>query len=112
MTQKAASELLKMPKSTFSDQLHSLVDRIRAGHKIRGLKAIGLDEISYKKGRKYATIVYDLERSCVLWVGQGKARETADIFFNTMLSQYQKNKILWASCDMSEAYVLLLRLSS
>ena len=105
MTQKAASELLRIPKSTFSDQLHALVERIRDGHKIRGLKAIGVDEISYKKGRKFATIVYDLERSCVLWAGPGKGRDTIDVFFKTKLSPYQKSKILWASCDMSEAYV-------
>ena len=66
-----------MPKSTLSDQLHRTITRIRDGHRIRGLKSIGIDEISYCKGHKYATVVYDLDRSCVLWVGQGKGRETS-----------------------------------
>ena len=105
MTQKAAARLLRVPKSTLSDLLHRTITRIRDGHNIRGLKAIGIDEISYGKRHKYATIVYDLERSCVVWVGQGKGRETIDQFFDEALSDYQKRKIELASCDMSQAYI-------
>ena len=105
MTQKAAARLLKIPKSTLSDLLHRTITRIRDGHNIRGLTAVGIDEISYGKRHKYATIVYDLERSCVVWVGQGKGRETIDQFFDEALSDYQKKKIELASCDMSQAYI-------
>lgn len=105
MTQKAASRLLHIPASTLSDLLHQSITRLRDGHRIRGLRSIGVDEISYCKGYKYATIVYDLDRSCVVWVGQGKGRDTIDLFFQESLSDYQRNQILWASCDMSEAYI-------
>ena len=105
MTQKAAATMLKIPKSTLSDMLHRAITRIREGHRIRGLKTIGIDEIAYCKGRKYATIVYDIDRACVVWVGKGKGRETIDVFFNEMLSDYQKDKIQWATCDMSQAYI-------
>lgn len=105
MTQKAAAKILHIPKSTLSDMLHRVITRLRDGHRIRGLKAIGIDEISYCKGHKYVTIVYDLDRSCVVWVGPGKGRETIDVFFTHQLSDYQKKKIKWASCDMSQAYI-------
>ena len=105
MTQKVAAQLLKIPNSTLSDILHRSINRIRDGHRIRGLKSIGVDEISYCKGHKYATIVYDLDRSCVVWVGKGKGRETIDSFFNEQLSQYQKSQIQLASCDMSKTYI-------
>jgi len=105
MPQKAAAEILHLSKSTLSDQLHRTISRIRDGHRIRGLKSNGIDEISYCRGHKYATVVYDLDRSCVLWVGQGKGRETIDEFFNDVLSKYQKTQIKWASCDMSRAYI-------
>jgi len=104
MTQKAASAILRMSSSTVSDILHRVITRTRAGHKIRGLVTLGVDEISYCKGRKFATIVYDLDRSCVVWVGKGKGRATIDLFFNEQLSAYQKRQISWASCDMSRAY--------
>jgi transposase len=104
MTQKAAAEILRMPTSTVSDVLHRLIHRVRAGHKIRGLVTLGVDEISYCKGQKYATIVYDLDRSCVVWVGKGKGRATIDEFFTQHLSKHQRKRITWASCDMSLAY--------
>jgi len=105
MAQKAASKILHIPKSTVSDLLHRTIMRIRDGHRIRGLKCIGIDEISYAKGHKYATVVYDLDRPCVVWVGPGKGRETIDDFFTAQLSTYQRKQIKWACCDMSQAYI-------
>jgi transposase len=105
MTQKAAAKLLHIPQSTLSDLLHRSITRLRSGHKIRGLKSIGIDEISYCKGHKYATVVYDLDRACVVWVGQGKGRDTIDEFFAEKLSDYQKKQIKWACCDMSRTYI-------
>lgn len=104
MTQKAAAAVLKMAPSTVSDLLHRIVTRVRAGHAVRGLVTLGADEISFCKGRKFATIVYDLDRARVVWVGAGKGRETIDRFFNEHLSEGQKKRIRWASCDMSRAY--------
>ncbi len=105
MTQKAAAELLCISASTLSDLLHRSITRLREGHRIRGLRTIGVDEIPYAKRHKYATLVYDLDRSCVVWIGRGRARKTIDRFFTEALSPYQRSKIEWACCDMSEAYI-------
>jgi len=105
MTQKAAAQLLHIAKSTLSDLLHRTIERLREGHRIRGLRSIGVDEISYCKGRKFATIVYDLDRHCVVWVGKGKGRNTIDLFFQEKLSAKQRSAITSASCDMSQAYI-------
>ncbi len=77
---------------------------MREGHKIRGVTTLGGAEISFLKGRKFATLVYDLDRARVLWVGLGKGRETIDRCFNEALSEGQKARIRWASCDRSRAY--------
>lgn len=105
MTQKAAANLLRMPQSTLSDVLHRAITRLRDGHRIADIDKLGIDEISYRKGKKYATIVYDLDQQCVVWVGKGKGRETADRFFRDALSEQQRDKIRFASCDMSKAYL-------
>jgi transposase len=105
MTQKAAADLLRLPTSTLSDLLHRAITRLRDGHRIRGLKRIGVDEVSYAKGHKYATLVYDLAKGCVVWVGEGKGRDTIDRFFTEAISEYQCGQIETACCDMSEAYI-------
>jgi transposase len=109
MTQKAAAELLHLSSSTLSDLLHRIIARIREGHRIRDLKTLGIDEISYAKGHKYATIIYDLDRTRVVWVGEGKGRETVDRFFTEILSPYQRANVRWACSDMSEAYMGAIR---
>jgi transposase len=105
MTQKAAAEMLKMARSTLSDLLHRIITRVRSRHRIRGLVSVGVDEIAYRKGMKFATVVYDLDRACVVWVGKGKGRETIDQFFQECLSPEQRERIRWASCDMSQTYI-------
>ena len=105
MTQKAAAEILRLPTSTLSNLLHRVITRVRHGHTIRGLTTLGVDEISFCKGRKFATLVYDLDRARVVWVGPGKGRDTIDRFFNDWLSRGQKARVAWASCDMSPAYI-------
>ncbi|KPA14733.1 Transposase, IS204/IS1001/IS1096/IS1165, partial [Candidatus Magnetomorum sp. HK-1] len=90
MTQKAASEILRLATSTFSDLLHRVINRVREGHKIKDIKSIGIDEISYAKGRKFVTVIYDLDKSRVVWVGKGKGRDTVDSFFNNELTDAQK----------------------
>lgn len=109
MTQKAAAKLLGVSSSTLSDQLHRSITRHRDGRRIRDLRTLGIDEVSYCKGHKYATLVYDLDRSVVVWVGRGRGRETIDTFFNTMLSAYQRARVRAACCDMSEAYMGAIR---
>ena len=103
MTQTAAAEILRLPTATLSNLLHRVITRVRDGHTIRGLTTLGVDEISYCKGRKFATLVYDLDRARVLWVGPGKGRDTIDRFFHECLSRGQKARVAWASCDMSPA---------
>ena len=105
MTQKAAAALLRVAPSTLSDQLHRSIERHRDGHRVRGLRTLGIDEISYCKKHKYATLVYDLDRSEVVWIGRGRGRATIDTFFDNVLSDYQKGKVQAACCDMSEAYI-------
>jgi len=109
MTQQAAAQLLRLPPSTLSDLLHGVIAFYRQGHALRGLRTIGIDEISYRKGRRFATVVYDLDRSCVVWIGAGKGRETIDVFFQEVLSEYQRKHIRHAACDMSATYIGAIR---
>ena len=49
-----------------------------------GIRRIGIDEISYKKGHKYLTVVVDHDTGRLLWAGVGRDTETVDEFFETL----------------------------
>jgi transposase len=107
MTLSAVAEIPKIALSTLSDILHRCVQRERKDHEIGTLTSLGIDKIPYPKGKKFATIVYDLERSKVVWIGKdkGKGRETIDHFFDKVLGKEKSSNVKTASCDMAQAYI-------
>ncbi|MBS2554744.1 ISL3 family transposase, partial [Catenulispora sp. NL8] len=48
------------------------------------VRRIGIDEISYKKGHRYLTIVVDHDSGRLLWAAVGQDAETVDEFFDTL----------------------------
>lgn len=68
------------------------------------LKRIAMDEIANHKGHDYLSIVMDLDKGRVIWVGEGRKEEDIDKFFQT-LTETQKNNIVAASMDMWPAYI-------
>jgi len=49
--------------------------------RLGGLRRIGIDEISYKKGQHYLTIVVDHDTGRIVWSGQGRNSDTLATFF-------------------------------
>jgi transposase len=68
------------------------------------LHVLGIDEVSRRKGQKYLTIVYDLERACVVWVGRDRDSATMERFF-TWLGPRRARAIHTVCCDMWSIYV-------
>jgi transposase len=49
-----------------------------------GLRRIGIDEISYKKGHRYLTVVVDHDRARLVWAAAGRDKATLGRFFDTL----------------------------
>lgn len=49
-----------------------------------GLEVIGMDEFAIQKGHRYATVVVELRRRRVLWVGRGRDREGVRAFYELL----------------------------
>jgi transposase len=65
---------------------------------------IGIDEVSRKKGHRYLTLVYDLERGELVWVGKDRTAETVAGFFEELGPR--RCKCLQAvSLDMWRPYI-------
>lgn len=81
-----------------------VVDRHRPGDPLDGLTAIGIDELSYRKGHKYVTTVTDLVTGRIVWAHEGKNAETLTSFFEE-LGEERSSAIEAVTMDMSEAYI-------
>lgn len=69
------------------------------------LSVIGVDEVSYGRGHlKYLTIVWDHTRGRVVWIGEGRERDTLDAFF-AKLGTRRSRRIRVATMDMWRGYI-------
>ena len=58
-----------------------VADGVAARDPLAGLRRIGIDEISYKKGHRYITIVVDHDSGRLVWAAPGRDRKTLAAFF-------------------------------
>jgi len=68
------------------------------------LRLLAIDEISVRKGQRYLTVVLDYLRGRVVWMGEGRRKETLDTFFACM-SDHQKALIEAVAMDMWPPYI-------
>lgn len=104
MSTKAGCELLGISW----DEAHAIKQRAV----LRGLtrrptstfRRLGVDEVSFRKGHKYLTIVTDLDEKRVIFIGRNRKKETLDAFYGA-LSADQINAIEAVAMDMWPAYI-------
>ena len=63
-----------------------------------GLRRIGIDEISYRKGHRYLTVVVDHDTGRLVWAAPGRTKATLTKFFNE-LGKSRTLKIRLVSAD-------------
>lgn len=49
-----------------------------------GVRRLGVDEISYKRGHRYLTVVVDHDRNRLLWAAVGRDEKTLSTFFDEL----------------------------
>lgn len=54
------------------------------GDRLDGLRRIGIDEISYRRGHKYLTVVVDHATGHLVWIAPGKDKATLAEFFQLL----------------------------
>jgi transposase len=72
---------------------------------LKGLRWIGVDEVSRTGGHVYFTIVTDLERGRVVWIGDGKGEKGVQPFL-AALGRRAKRRIQGAVSDLAYRPVL------
>jgi transposase len=59
-------------------------DRQAGTDRLAGLKRIGIDEISYKRGHRYITCVVDHDTARLVWAAPGRDSSTVAAFFDAL----------------------------
>ena len=88
------------------DSVGQIVERVVSDHlderRLSGLVAIGVDEISYRKGQRYLTCVADHASGAIIWARPGRNAATLAAFFDCLGDR--KHSIRAVSIDMSAGY--------
>ena len=100
--QDVAGHLDLDPKTVKAIDKHFLAEEFAATD-CDTLRILAIDEIAVRKGHQYMTVVLDHETGRVVWMGQGRTKETLDAFFAEM-SEQQKQAVEAVAMDMWEAY--------
>lgn len=68
--------------------------------------AVGVDELSWRVGQKYLTLVYQVDKDCrrLLWIGRDRAAETFGRFFD-WLGDARCHRLQFVTSDMWKAFV-------
>jgi transposase len=59
-------------------------EAIAARDPLTGLRRIGIDEISYRKGHRYLTVVVDHDEKRLVWAAPGRDKPTLHRFFDAL----------------------------
>jgi transposase len=100
----SVQEMFNIAWVTVGQIVKRVVQRYHPGDPLDGLTAIGIDEISYRKGHKYVTTITDHNTGRIVWAKEGKNAETLKSFFEE-LGDNRCQKIAAVTMDMSEAYI-------
>jgi transposase len=97
----AVSELMRVAWRSVRGILERVADEARRNvDLLDGLKRIGIDEISHRKGQRYLTVVVDHHTGRLVWAGAGRDRKTVLAFFGA-LGEERCKQIELVSCDMA-----------
>jgi transposase len=71
------------------------------GDRLDGVRRIGIDEVSYKRGYRYLTVVVDHDSRRLLWAAPGRDRATLRTFFDG-LGPERSAQITHVSADQAD----------
>ncbi len=103
MNKTAVKNLLHIAWATVGNIIERVVRRKLDRTRLERLYRIGIDEVSYRKGHKYLTVVADHETGDPVWIGEGRSQATVGGFFGELGERAQQLEAV--SMDMCAPYI-------
>ncbi len=97
----AICALLRVSWPAVGQIIGRVVAEIEAGRgdRLDGLRRIGVDELSYRVGQRYITVVVDHDTGRLVWAAEGRDKQTVRRFFE-LLGQERAAQVEAVSTDM------------
>jgi transposase len=81
----AVAQLMRVAWRSVGGILERVADEAqREVDLLAGLKRIGIDEISHRRGQRYLTVVVDHDTGRLVWAAAGRDRRTVDAFLDAL----------------------------
>lgn len=101
---KGASKILHLSWDETMHIMERAVERGKAAKPPLVLRQMGVDEKAVGHGQQYMTLVYNLEKGRVEWIGEGRKKETLDGFLQGLTLE-QRTFIEAVSLDMWDPFI-------
>jgi transposase len=105
MNKTAVKNLLHISWPTVGNIVERVVKRRLDPARLQRLYSIGIDEVSYRKGHKYLTVVANHATGDPVWIGEGRSQATVGAFFDEVGEEGAK-QLNTISMDMCAPYIL------
>jgi transposase len=98
----AVAELLRVAWRTVGRMLTRVAEEAGQGvDRLAGLRRIGIDEISHRKGHRYLTVVVDHDSGRLVWAAPGHDEATLHRFFDA-LGEQRSAQLCLVSADAAD----------
>jgi len=98
----AVTALMRVAWRTVGAIVARVIEEGRAASDpLEGLRRIGIDEVSYKRGQRYLLVVVDHDTRRLVWVSPGRDKATLHRFFDA-LGEQRSAAISLVSADAAE----------
>jgi transposase len=108
-SKSAVTELMRVAWRSVGTIITRVVADGRAARDpFEGLTRIGIDEISYRRGHEYLTVVVDHDSGRLVWAAVGRDKATLNAFFD-LLGEERSALIKLVSADAAEWIATVVR---
>jgi transposase len=102
-SKKAVAELMRVTWRTVGSIVERVAEEAMGQRDVlAGLKRIGIDDFSHRKGHRYLTGVVDHDSGRLVWAAPGRDRKTVEEFLD-LLGKERCEELELISCDMAES---------
>lgn len=110
LTWSETARLFRVGWDTVFRAAEMAVEWGRAHQSLEDVRSIGVDEIKWKVGHKFLTLVYQIDEGSrrLLWIGQERSRKTLLRFFKWFTPE-RTARIQFVCSDMWQAYLTVIK---